>query len=88
MSVVLLAGLASCAETPGPNYAYATGSSYEPGYAYAPGYAYGASPYAYGAWPQEYYCCGPRLVGTGHFRQFEHFGSGHFGHFGHSGHHH
>jgi hypothetical protein len=85
--VVLLAGLASCAETAGPNYAYAPSYGYEPGYAYAPGYGYGAWLYAYGAWPQGYFCCGPRLVGIGHFG---HFGPGHFGHghFGHGGHHH
>jgi hypothetical protein len=77
VSVVLLAGLASCAETAGPNYAYAPGDAYEPGY------GYGAWPYAYGAWPQGYYCCGSRLVGIGRFHHFGHFGHGHFGRGGH-----
>jgi hypothetical protein len=75
--VVLVAGLAACAETAGPESAYAPPA---PGYAYAPGYGYGAWPYGYGVWPEGYYCCGPGLV---EIRQFHHFGHGHFGHGGH-----
>jgi hypothetical protein len=87
--VVLLAGLAACAETAGQEYAYAA----PPAYAYAPGYPYGAWPYAYGPWPEGYYCCGPGLIEFGHFHRFNHFnhfgGHGHFGHghFGHGGRH-
>jgi hypothetical protein len=91
LSVVLVTGLSACAETAGPDYAYAPPA---PGYAYAPGYGYGGWPYGYGVWPEGYYCCGPGLVEFGRFHNFshfhhDHFGQGHFGHghFGGGGHH-
>jgi hypothetical protein len=83
--VVLVTGLAACAETAGPEYAYAPPApyAYAPGYSYGVG-AYGAWPYAYGPWPEGYFCCGPGLVEFGHFRHFDHVN--HFSHFGGHGH--
>jgi hypothetical protein len=87
--VVLMAGLAACAETAGPEYAYAPPAAS----AYAPGYPYGVWPdgtwpYAYGPWPEGYLCCGPGLVEFGHFHHFQHFNHfGGHGHFGHGGRH-
>ena len=80
-SVILLAGLAACAEAAGPNYAYAPSELYGPwpeGYYYAPGEIYGP-------WPEGYCCCGPRLVPVKHFH---HHGNGHGHVHGHGGHHH
>jgi hypothetical protein len=45
-----------------------------PNYAYVPGYGYGP-------WPEDYYCCEPRLVRVKHFHHHHH-------HHGHGGHHH
>jgi hypothetical protein len=66
-SVILLASLASCAETAGPNYAYAP-------YAYGPGFGYEVG-------PEAFYCCGfnrfQRFHDIHRFHQFHHYGGFH-----------
>jgi hypothetical protein len=54
-SVILLASLASCAETAGPNYAYEPYVYREP-YVYGP-YGYGPG-FTYEVGPEAFYCCG------------------------------
>jgi len=84
-SVMLLASLASCAETAGPNYAY------EP-YAYGPAYGYG---YGYDVVGPEFFCCGFTRFHRFHdIHGFHHFNrsGGFHGHGGfhggfHGGHH-
>jgi hypothetical protein len=79
-SVILLASLASCAETDGPNYAY------EP-YVYGP-YAYGPA-FTYEVGPEAFYCCGFTRFQRFHgIQRFHHYGAFHARGGFHGGHHH
>ena len=83
-SVIMLAGLAACAEPAGPSYAYA------PVYGPWPEGVYGPWPEGvYGPWPEGYYCCATQLVLVKQVHHHHHHHHGQGGHHhGSGGHHH